>query len=371
MKKNHSATSIIIIVCLIAAMLTACSSNSSTSPSSSEDQAAKSGTTSESGEISSEPDTHIVTDALGNKVELPVNIESIAATYPAIDAIVLMLGSGDKLVATTGYNSTNEWFIRMLPKITSLPQPFTDLKSGNLEEVMSISPDVIITSGQSNLDTFHSAGLPAVATITTSIADLKYTVQLVGDILGDEASAKADKLLKYYDEVIELCKSRTDDIATEDRPTVFYAAGSMITTEGSGSIVKEWIELAGGVNVAAENGVDGMFIDVTQEELLEWDPDIIICRDAATKDEYYNDPTMSSLSAVQNDKVYVNPKSVFVWCVRSADEALQPLWAATIIQPELFSDIDMVEKTRVFHNEFYGMDLSDDEVNAILFPTAE
>ena len=206
--------------------------------------------------------------------------------------------------------------------------------------------------------------------ILSNIDDLKFVISMIGEILGGDAVQKAADLIAYYDNNIALCKSRTDSIAQADRPTVFYSAGTMITTEGNGSIVTDWIALAGGVNVAAANGVDGMFIDVTQEELMQWDPDIIICRDAATKDEYYNDPTLSSLSAVQNDRVYVNPKSVYTWCVRSADEAIQPLWAATVIQPELFSDIDMTEETRAFHAEFYGLDLTDAEINAILIPSA-
>ncbi len=376
MKRTSKLFSLLMALCLIVTLLAACSNSGETpvSPSTAPSAApAEESATPPSAEVSSSPsDTgkRTVVDALGNEVEIPDTINSICATYPAADAIVLMLGGGDKLVATTSYNSTNEWFIRMLPKITTLPQPFADLKAGNLEEAMSLAPDIIITSGQSNLDAFNSAGLAAVAVNMSNIDDLKFVITLIGEILGGDAVQKAADLIAYYDANISLCSSRTDSIADADRPTVFYAAGKMTTTEGNGSIVKDWTELAGGVNVAAENGVDGMFIDITQEQLMQWDPDVIICRDAATKDEYYNDPTLSALSAVKNDRVYVNPKSVYVWCVRSADEAIQPLWAATVIQPELFSDIDMVEETRTFHNEFYGLDLTDDEINSILYPTA-
>ncbi len=314
------------------------------------------------------PTTRTITDYDGNQVEIPNEVNSICATFPAIEAMILMLGQPEKLVATTGSTPKNAWFVKAFPAIVDLPQPFTNLSDGNVEEVMNIAPDVIITTS-ANRDTFLSAGLTPVVVGTGSVESLKFTMTLLGEILGGDAADKAAQLCAYYNENISLVTSRTESIADADRPRVFYAADGVLNTEGSGSIVTEWIEMAGGINVAAENGIEGGFIDISQEQLLEWDPDIIVCRDADQKDAYAADPTLSQLSAVKNDRVYVNPKSVFVWCVRSADEALQPLWAATIIQPELFSDLDIVQATRDFHQDFYGLTLTDEEIAGILSPT--
>lgn len=312
--------------------------------------------------------TRTVVDFGGATVEIPTNVTSICATFPAIDAIVVMLGGSDKIVATTASNATNSWFIRMVPEIVNLPQPFADLAAGNVEEIMNINPDVIVATGN-NVQTLRNAGLTVVEVGTSTIDQLKFYIKLVGEVLGGDSVKKADQLLEYYNKNIELVTARNDAIAKEDRPTVFYAANGVLNTEGENTIVKEWIELSGGVNIAAENGVDGGFKDITQEQLLEWDPDFIICRDAKHKDAYLADPTLSKLSAIKNGNIYVNPKSVFIWCVRSADEAIQPLWASTIFQPELFKDIDMVEETRKFHKDFYGLDLTDEEIQSILFPT--
>jgi len=158
-------------------------------------------------------------------------------------------------------------------------------------------------------------------------------------------------------------------IATAARPRVFYAAKNTLNTEGAGSIVTDWIEMAGGVNVATENGIEGTFKDVSLEDLLAWDPDVIIARDAAHKTEYMTDSRFAELKAVKNNRVYVNPKGVFVWCVRSADEVLQPVWAATVIQPDLFSDVDMNKYTYDFYKKYYHYEASDADLQSILFPT--
>ncbi len=378
MKRIRKIASLLLVLCLLLALFAACSnSGNSASQATSSASAAASPSTStattpsaaaaSAATSSSGPRT--VTDALGNTVQIPATVKSVCGTYPAADAIVLMLGGGDKLVATTSTNSTNSYFIKMLPKITSLPQPFANLTAGNVEEAMKLAPDVIITTGKSNFDILKKAGLTAVAVNTASMKDLQFTVTLIGQILGGDAVQKAADLIDNYNANIQLCSSRTDSIPDADRPTVFYSCGSTITTEGIGSITVEWIHLAGGINVAAANGFEGTIKDTTKEQLMKWDPDIIICRDAATKDEYYNDPTLSALKAVKNNHVYVNPKSIYVWCVRSADEAIQPLWAGTVIQPKLFSDIDMAKVTRDFHAKFYNLNLKDDEINAILNPT--
>ena len=96
---------------------------------------------------------------------------------------------------------------------------------------------------------------------------------------------------------------------------------------------------------------------------------IIAARDAAHKTEYMTDSRFAELKAVKNNRVYVNPKGVFVWCVRSADEVLQPVWAATVIQPDLFSDVDMNKYPYDFYKKYYHYEASDADLQSILFPT--
>ena len=358
--------SLLVAVILMCSGLVACGtddSNSTQTPSENTTNAPGSGSVTQSA------DSRSVTDQYGNVVEIPYEVKSICGTFPAIDAIVVMLGAGDKMVAATESNQKDEWMLRVRPGIEKLPAPFAEISAGNVEELMQIAPDVIICSSEVEYDVLVSAGLTAVRVNTTSMAGIQDYIALIGEILGGTHAEKSKQLLDYYHANLDRVTSVTDKISEAERPTVFYSAGGTITTEANGSIVKEWIEVGGGINVAAANGVEGMFVDVTPEELMEWDPDIIICRDYATKAEYYDDPTLASLSAVQNDKVFINPYGIFKWCVRSADEAIQPLWAASVIQPELFTDIDMVEECRQFHKEFYGLDLSDAEVDSILFPT--
>ena len=37
------------------------------------------------------------------------------------------------------------------------------------------------------------------------------------------------------------------------------------------------------------------------------------------------------------------------------------LWLATIVQPELFSDIDIIEEIKYYYREFYEFELTDEQ----------
>lgn len=57
---------------------------------------------------------------------------------------------------------------------------------------------------------------------------------------------------------------------------------------------------------------------------------------------------------------------MFSWDRYSGEEVLQVLWAAQKLNPDKFTDIDMVAKTRNFYKEFCGFDLSEDQATRII-----
>lgn len=312
--------------------------------------------------------TRTVVDFTGNTVKIPTVVNRICSpAFPALDEMFLLLGSPEKNVAINTSNVNNAWYLKLYPQVAKLPTPYTtDL---NIEMLMSLNPDVVIVGTENLKNKVENAGIPAVEVMFTSPETLIKGINLLGEIMGEKEAKVAKQLSAYYQGNIDKVTVKTTSIAKADRPTVFYAASGILNTEGKTSIVTSWIEMAGGVNVAAENGIEGTFKDVSPEQLLKWNPDIIICRDYSFKKAYLSDTRMTKLSAIRNGKIYVNPRGVFPWCVRSADEAIQPLWAATVIQPKLFSDIDMNAEVTNFYKTFYHDNPTEADLKDILFPT--
>ena len=46
-------------------------------------------------------------------------------------------------------------------------------------------------------------------------------------------------------------------------------------------------------------------------------------------------------------------------------------WMAQMNQPELFADVDMEEEVRSYYNEFYHVELTDEEIDQIFHPASE
>ncbi len=110
-------------------------------------------------------------------------------------------------------------------------------------------------------------------------------------------------------------------------------------------------------------------LELNAEEIPNINPDVIIIGRAKSPEaiqKIYENPIYAGTNAVKNKKVYVNPTGVFSWDRYGTEGVLQILWAAKILHPEIFKDIDIAAETKKFYKEFLHYELSDDEVNYIL-----
>jgi iron complex transport system substrate-binding protein len=73
-------------------------------------------------------------------------------------------------------------------------------------------------------------------------------------------------------------------------------------TAGSKTFIGELITTAGGVNVAAENGIEG-YGEINDEALVEWNPEVIVVAD--DEGAVPNTAAYESTFAVQNDQIIV------------------------------------------------------------------
>ena len=311
--------------------------------------------------------TRTITDLSGNEVVLPEVVEHIAFTsWPAGEAITIMLEKVDILATLSTTNAGNDLIMEFYPQLADLPTT-PDISEGNVEEFLAYGVQLVFTD-ESRRETFENAGIAVLVPDTSGPEAIMNTILMMGEAFGGESYEKAQTYVEYYQNNLDSLSQISSQVPEEDRPRVYYAADGLLNTEGSGSITNSWMEAAGGINVATENGIEGTFVDIDAESLLSWDPDIIILRDAEYYAELMADPVLAPLTAVQNNRVYVAPIGIYNWAVRASEAAIMPLWAATVISPELFPELDIEQETWDFHNFYYGMDLSDEQIQQILHP---
>lgn len=332
--------------------------------------------TSPSAAQSGEAATRTVVDMDGRSVQIPATVERIGTNYPALNQAIFMLGEADRIVATSSdMRTTVPLFATMYPRLKEISAPFAaGTPDVNTEELLADRPDVVFLSsaGKALLPTMERLGIPALVFASfKSPEELKAGITLVADVLGGDAKNRAQEFTSYYDANIKRVESATADIPPADRPKAYYTAGDPLQTEGDGSIVKTWMDSSGASNVAADNGISAppTFATVSFEDVAKWNPDVIICRQAKTRDDILADPRWRDVAAVQNDRVFASPRGVFLWSVRSAEAALMPLWAAKQFHPDRFADLDMHTEVKDFYSRFYSHDLTDQQIDEILNPS--
>lgn len=303
-----------------------------------------------------------VKDISGNVVKVPVNVEKIATLWYANNQIVLMLVGADKIVATTDLIKNNKWFAHIYPRISSIPNGV----NGN--KLVKLNPDIVIAADKNNKEELLKNGFTVLYPSFTNHADMKKSISIMAEVIGGDAPKIAKKFNEYFDGNLKRVLSKTDKIAEVDRPKVLHIADgkNLLKVDGTNTIIDEWIRVAGSQNAVSKAG---NMLELNAEEIININPDVIIIGRAKAPEilkKLFENQVYAGTNAVKNKKVYVNPAGVFSWDRYGTKGALQILWAAKILHPDLFKDINIEAETKKFYKEFLHYDLSDKEVGYIL-----
>lgn len=366
--KASITTLVLIVIMIISVVSTSCGKQNITSADNGSNSSQNS---------SSTPSTRTVVDGTGKSVTIPYKVDKIAAGG-ALNQVVLLVGGADKLVATAEYVQKG-FFPKVYPRIKEIPAAYTGSGGGtlNVETILQAGPQVVFggTTGLSDQEKLKESKIAFLGLKLETPEDIKNTVSLVGKVLGKESEEKAKKFNEYYDKNIKYVKDKTK---TADKVKVFVATGSpkgSITTIAGNDINSSYIEAAGGLNIVAEKfpsaPANSSSISVDFEFLYKNQPDVITVRSRDMYDYIMNNTAgnqWQQLNAVKNKKVYLEAKGVYLWSVRSAEGALQPLWLAKNLHPDLFKDLDIKSKTKEYYKTFYNYNLSEDDLENILNP---
>src|SRR5262245_58252365 len=319
--------------------------------------------------------TRQLADITGRTVTIPSRVNRVADPWHANNGMVLMMGAANKIVATTVQAKRQPWFRRLFPAVDRVPAAFDDSGDVNIETLISTRPDVVLMAYGGTLPKWlplaDTYGIPVFMMPNTSLADLKTTARMTGDVLGPRESARAADWIRYFDENIRRVTAVTSKIPRSERPKVLHTAtGTVLTVDGVKTVIDDWIGVAGGVNAA---DVVSNARPVSMEQIAAWNPDVIIVGTApneANRQAILGDPRWAQIKAVRSGRVYVNPTGVYLWDRHSAEAALQVLWAAKTLHPARFPDLDLRKETKAFYAKFFNHPLNDAEYDTLMRATA-
>lgn len=238
--------------------------------------------------------------------------------------------------------------------------------------VLKARPDLIVDVG-SVTPTFASLAdrVQAQTGISYLLLDgtLRGSAQAfrdLGKLLGAEARAKL--LADYVDSTLAEIKTKVATIPHDARLRIYYARGpNGLQTGLGGSINVEALEVLGARNVAAEAGERGGLAQVSLEQVLQWNPEVIVTIDPNFRAAVYTDRRWAAIKAVRDRRVYLSPHLPFGWFdfPPSVNRLIGLQWLAQVFYPKLF-DYDLRKRTREFYKLFYHREPSPEQVDTLL-----
>lgn len=323
-------------------------------------------------------ETREITDMAGRKVTVPAaeNIESVFSAGP-VAAIFLYMVAPDKLLGWNYELNDVEKSI-ILDKYQDLPN-FGMGDAVNYEAVIAANPTIAINSGKIN-DTMvsdcdalsESLGIPVVA-VDNELNNSAEAFRFMGELLGVEDHA--EELAQYAEQVFTDINALSD-IPEEKKVSVYFGNGEdSLETAPRGSQHAQILDVINAVNVADLELGDGSRVQISAEQLLAWDPDVIVVNGepkadksgSSAAEDILSNPDYASLKAVQDQKVYGTPNAPFSWVDRPAgpNRLIGMRWFSALIYPE-YIKCDINEEIHKFFDLFYHVDLSDEQLENVL-----
>ena len=242
-----------------------------------------------------------LTDMAGRELTPPAEVQRVVILTASDVEILYALGAGDKLVGRGLYADYPAQALEV-PSVQSGMET-------NLEQIIALAPDLVIMSKmaqtEEQVEKLSAAGLAVAVTDAQDIAGAYEAIALIGALVGktDEAAALTEQMQARFEAV------REKAAAQESAGSVYFEVSPLewgLWTTGQGTFMQEMAELVNMKN--AFEDVSG-WVEVSQEQVLERDPDYIVTlsmywgEGPTPVEEIMGRQGWDALKAVQNGQV--------------------------------------------------------------------
>ena len=316
--------------------------------------------------------TRVFTDSVGREVEVPAQIDKVALSGPMAQ-IVLFALCPDKLVGVSNAWSTeaeqylDEKYFTM-PEIGQLYGGKGEL---NPETLLQSGAQIVIDVGEpkgsiaEDLDALQEqTGIPFVhITATTETTGDAY--RMLGDLLNmkDEAETLAAYCEKIYDRTVSIAGS-------VEKANVLYVTGDMgQNVIAAGSYHAEILDLlTNNLAVVDEPSSKGTGNEVSMEQILTWDPDVVIFAPESIYDTVADDAAWQSVTAIKNGAYYEVPFGPYNWMgfPPSVQRYLGMMWLSKVLYPDATAEYDLFSDVQEYYKLFYHCDMTQAQYDALV-----
>ena len=308
--------------------------------------------------------TRTIVDMAGHSVEVPEKIDSYVSLWVGSVTITLMLDQGVHMVGCSQTAASYPMFDRVCPNnnITY----FTN-DEVTLEEILETGADVVFYRGKDNAELAEKlikSGVAAIDVEYNDYEEMTTATEIMADVFNtDYARKKSSDYKIYASEMIEKAQKIGDEIENKKSIIVIRDTANL-RAYGVNRFAGKWATLCGG-DYALKEGDPNGYVNLTSEQLMEYDPEIIVFIIPGEAKKFISDPKWAALTAVKNAQVFENPSAIGTWSNHGTEFVLQFGWALKKLCPN-YLDFDLTSEVKEFYKHFYEIELTDAEVISII-----
>jgi iron complex transport system substrate-binding protein len=331
-----------------------------------------------------------VIDHDGDEIIIPAKIDRVAISsiWPLSAFLTMYLGSAEKIVGTAPAPmaaAENGVLGKLFPEILDANTDWVQGDAFNVEELMKLDPDVVFIAapGGGEKETLQKANIPAISISATkwnydTVETFDHWLEVLEQVFPGQS--RVSGVSEYSHQVYDDVQERVKDMPEEERARamfLFQYTDSAMITSGKKFFGHFWITAAGGANVAEGMEEAGSNAVISMEQVYEWNPEVIYITNftpAQPNDLYTNaigGDDWSGVDAVKNKRVYKMPLGAYRTYTPGIDTPLTLKWMAVTMYPELFADIDMNREVKDYYLDFFGVELTDGDVESMFNPSGE
>jgi len=317
----------------------------------------------------------IFVDSTGRSVSVPSQITKIAITGPLSQVYILPL-AGDMLVGIS--NEFSDDAELYLPENIFHKAEIGQLYGGkgemDLEALLSAAPDVVIdigepkgTIGNDLTALTEQTGIPFVH-IDATVVTAPEAYRTLGKLLG--RAEKAEEIAQWCETTYASMTAMMEKVdAHNARKTLLYCLGDKgVNVIAEGSFHAETINMMSqNLAVVEEVVATGLGNEVDLEQILLWNPDVIIFAPDSCYAEIADAAQWQSVGAVARGDFYKTPTGPYGWLSSppGVQRYLGMLWLGELLYPE-YAEYDLQEEVTAYYKLFYDCDLTDEMYQVLM-----
>jgi len=261
-------------------------------------------------ERASKPFPRVIRDASGAPLIIPHKPQRIISQTLGTDEILLALCAPQRIVALSVLADNAHY-----SNVTAQAHLIKGRANADAEQTLSLYPDVIFVASYSKaelVELLQAAHAPVFRfTHFDRLEDIKANIRTIGYAIGEDANA--DALVQHMEHHLAQIQA---SLPKDRKPLRVMSYGQGGSTGGANTLFDDMLQAVGVINIATEQGLTG-FRQISSEQLIRWNPDVIITsadRDALAEArlQLLQDPTVAVTNAGKHKRVIVIPNHLFL-----------------------------------------------------------